>query len=1185
MFRGAGIGLCARVGQSESVGPIPGRTSATDSKRSLAVTRVWLCALLSLTSAVFAGAAPFPLAFEANEGQWPADVRFVARGGSGLVVLDEDGATFVRESGSLHMSFARAESRRRIQGLEPLAHTRSYFVGNDPSAWRRGVRAYGEVVYREIYPGVDAVFHSGEAGELEYDFIVRPGSNPRRIRLRFDGAASVKTDRRGELVVRAGSQTIRMKAPAIYQMTGERRTTIRGRYRILGNGAVGFVVGDYDRSRQLVIDPVVLGYSTFLGGTNDDPAFGIAVDADRNSYVVGTTLSANFPTRGGIRGTLAGGRDGFVVKLNPAGDQILFSTFFGGSGDESARVIALDSRGDIYLAGSTASADFPVTEGAPQRSYGGGASDGFAAKLKSDGSRLLFSTYLGGEAADPVNGLAIDPMRDIHIGGSTLSVGFPTTPGALQAARRGPRDAFVAKIRVEPPSLLYSTYLGGSDEDFGLNLAVDAAGAAYLTGRTLSTDYPTTPGAFQTGFAGAGTGSQRDGDGFVTRIDPTGSSLTYSTYLGGLSGEIATAIAVDPAGAASITGLTYSRNFPTTAGSFQPQHAGGDADNFVARLAPDGARLVFSTFLGGSDSEQANAIAVDPLGNVHVSGTTSAADFPTTSDALSRTRKGTNDAFVAILSRDGSRLLYSTFLGGTAPSGGPQDNMWALAVDSAGNTYVGGQTRSADFPVTAGAAQPTYGGMDDAYVTKFTVQRESPRGELRVVPVVGSTPGSLGSFFKTSFQLHNPRTATIGGRFIFHPQGRSGSGGDPLFDYFLGPGETIAVSDLLPAMGQSGLGSIDLLTAPGEAPESAIRIFNDAGEAGTTGMSEEPIRPGEALQAGTTGVLIAPISAERARFNIGIRTLGDGASLTITVRRSNGTVSHTLTRTYPADFFEQRTAADFLGIPPGPNDSIALRIDSGSAVLYGATTDNITQDPSLQLARAVGSAVVETRPFLLVVGSTPGALGSFFKTAVQLHNPGSAPISGRLVYHAQGASGSDADPSLAYSLQPGETLSYDDLLPAMTRSGLGNVDLISSSGPPPLAVARIYNDAGERGTTGMTEDPVSSANVLGRGDEGILLTPPDPSKARFNIGIRTLGEGATIRMTIRTAFGNVVKTVTKSFDPNFFTQMAASALLETEPQGNESVTLRFEAGSAIVYGATVDNITQDPTLKVVRRLE
>jgi hypothetical protein len=1138
----------------------------------------------------FAAEGRLPLAFEANEGQWRPDVRFLARGRSGLVVLNEDGVVFASTSQSgesLRMSFAGARSRPRIQGIEPLPQTSNYFVGDDASAWRGGVRTYRRVLYNEVYPGIDAVFHSGERGELEYDFIVRPGSQPRTIRLHFEGAASVKTDRRGELVVRTAGHAIRMKAPAIHQTTGQTRTSITGRYRILKNGDVGFVVGDYDRSKDLVIDPVVLGYSTFLGGTDSESATGIAVDADRNTYIVGSTASANFPIKGGIRSTLAGGRDVFVTKLNPAGDQIVFSTFLGGSSDESPRpLIALDSRGDIYLAGHTASTDFPVTEEAPQRQFAGGASDAFAVKLSSDGSRLLFSTYHGGEAADPVNGLAIDPMRDIYLGGTTFSERFPTTPGAPQTNRRGPRDAYVAKLRVEPSSLLYSTYLGGADEDFGLALAVDTAGAAYLTGKTLSTDYPTTPGALQVTFGGAGTGQQRDGDGFVTKIDPAGSSLVYSTYLGGLSGEIPISIAVDSAGAAYITGLTYSRNFPITAESFQPQHGGGDADNFVTKLAPQGDRLVFSTFLGGNNSEQANAIAVDPLGNVHVSGTTSATDFPTTSDALSRTRSGANDAFVSILSPDGSALLYSTFLGGTAPSGGPQDNNWTIAIDGAGNTYTGGQTRSLDFPVTAGAVQTTYSGLDDAYITKFTTQRDRPDGELRVVPVAGSTPGDLGSFLKTSVQLHNPRNATIGGRFIFHPQGRSGSDGDPYFDYLLGPGETIAISDLLSAMSQSGLGSVDLHTAPGEAPVSIIRIFNDAGEAGTTGMSEEQIRVDEVLQAGMTGVLLAPASTARATFDIGIRTLGDGASLTITVRRSNGTVSRTVTKSYPAGFFEQRTAADFLGMAPGPNDSIALRIDSGSAVIYGSTTDSVTQDPSLQLARVVDAVDGETRPFLLVVGSTPGRHGSFFKTSVQLHNPGSAPLSGWLIYHEHGISGSDSDPSLAYSLQPGETVSYDDLLPAMNRSGLGNIDLISTSGPPPLTVARIYNDTGERGTSGMTEDQLSLVNAAWlEGHEGVLLAPPDPAKARFNIGIRTLGDGATITMSVRTSFGNVVKTVTKSFDPVFFTQLSAEALLETKLLGNESVRVKIEAGGAIVYGTTTDNITHDPMLQLVRRLE
>jgi hypothetical protein len=309
-----------------------------------------------------------------------------------------------------------------------------------------------------------------------------------------------------------------------------------------------------------------------------------------------------------------------------------------------------------------------------------------------------------------------------------------------------------------------------------------------------------------------------------------------------------------------------------------------------------------------------------------------------------------------------------------------------------------------------------------------------------------------------------------------------------------------------------------------------------------------------------------------------------GSTLSITVRRSDGSVKHTTTKSYPADFFEQRSAADFLGTSLEADDTIALNIAAGSAAIYGSTTDNITQDPSLQLARGVDSVSGETR-IIPVVGSTPGALGSFFKTAIQLHNPGEAAISGRLVYHPQGVSGSAADPALTYSLQPGETISYDDLLPAMSLSGLGSADITSTEGPLPASVVRIFNDAGELGTTGMTEGQVALADVLAPGDRGVMLAPPDPSAARFNIGIRTLSEGTTITATLRNSFGNTVKSVTRSFPPVFFTQMPASALVETELQGSDTILLHIESGSAIVYGATTDNISQDPTLKIVRRLE
>ncbi len=1150
-------------------------------------TAALLILLIASATVPLHGEAQLPLAFEANEGQWNDEIRFLARGRAGMVSLEERGAVLMPagpDIETIRMDIVGGSREPLIEGIDPLAHRTNYFIGGDPAEWRNNVPSYRRVLYRDVYSGIDAVFHSGPSGELEYDFIVHPGSDPRAIRLRFGGAEGVEIDE-GELVIRTAGDPIRMMRPVAWQTSDGNRDEVAVRYRMIGESIVGFVVGEYDRSRELVIDPVVLGYSTFLGGTNDEAAFGIAVDVDRNTYIVGTTQSPDFPSRGGVQSSITGGRDVFVAKLNPAGDQILFSTFLGGSGDEAVRaVVAIDSRGDVYVTGSTSSVDFPVTEGAPQQVFGGGASDAFVTKLSSDGSRLLFSTYLGGEAQDNALAVAVDPLRNVYVAGRTRSGAFPVTDGALQTSRRGPRDSFVAKLQSDPPSLVFATYLGGSDEEGLLGLAVDAAGNSYITGHTLSTDYPITEGAFQTSFAGAGTGGQRLGDVFVSKIDPNGSALVYSTFFGGLSGEFAFAVAVDSIGAAYLTGLTYSTNFPTTVGSFQPEHGGGDADTFVTKLAPEGDRMVFSTFFGGDDSEQANALAVDRLGNIHVTGNTSSADFPTTADAVSRTRTGRDDVFVSIFARDGSELLYSTFLGGSAPATGPQDGLWGIAVDNAGNTYVAGQARSVDFPVTPGAAQTTHRGLGDATVTKFAVQREEPGGERRVIPVVGSTPGALGSFFRTSFQLHNPHAETISGRFVFHPQGHSGSDADPLFDYFLAPGETIAISDLLPAMSQSGLGSVDLLTPDGEMPESVVRIFNDAGEAGTTGMSQEPVGEAEALHAGVTGVLIAPASTARSRFNIGIRTLRDGASLAITVRGSDGTVTHTTTKMWPPDFFEQRSATDLLGTTLEADDTIALRVDAGSAVVYGSTTDNITQDPSLQLARAIDSVSGEMR-ILPVIGSTPGALGSFFKTGVQLHNPGTTAIRGRIVYHVQGVSGSMADPSLTYVLEPGQTVSWDDLLPAISLSGLGSADIISEEGPLPLSVVRIFNDAGERGTTGMTEDQVALGDALAAGDKGILIAPPDPAKARFNIGIRTLSEGATITATVRTSVGTAVKSVTKSFSPVFFTQTPASALVEMELQGSDTILLEVESGSAILYGATTDNISQDPMIKVVRRLQ
>lgn len=481
---------------------------------------------------------------------------------------------------------------------------------------------------------------------------------------------------------------------------------------------------------------------------------------------------------------------------------------------------------------------------------------------------------------------------------------------------------------------------------------------------------------------------------------------------------------------------------------------------------------------------------------------------------------------------------------------------------------------------TTNAARSTTITVED--LTSTISQGTTP--DVRQLPVVGSTPGSLGSFFKTAVQIHNRTTTTMQGRFVFHPQGTSGTDADPSLSYSLPSGATQHYPDLLPALSQAGLGSVDVVSTAGGFPVAVTRIFNDAGAAGTTGMTEDLLRKEEPLTQGTTGVLIAPPDPAAARFNVGVRTLANGTTMTVTLRGSDGSVKKTLAKTYGPTFFEQVSSAAFLGTTLAGSDTIALRIDSGDAIVYGSTTDNKTQDPSLQIARSVAASgsTGETR-ILTVIGSAPGSLGSFFKTAVQIHNPQTSVISGRFVFHPQGLAGSSSDPSMNYSLAPGQTLAFNDLLPSMGQSGLGSVDVVSTAGPLPITVARIYNDAGENGTTGMSQELIPMESVLRRGESAILLAPPDLNAARYNIGIRTLDGGASMNINVKDSSGKVVKTLTKTFAPMFFQQVSAASFIEGDLPASGSLFIFISSGSAILYGATTDNKTQDPSVQFANR--
>jgi hypothetical protein len=667
-----------------------------------------------------------PLHFEANQGQMHQDVRFLARGpgyslyltsGEAVLVLTRSGpeaspgAQLQGESIALRMSLVGAARKPLVSGLEQLPGKANYFIGKDPAKWRSNVPTYAKVHYRDVYPGIDLVYY-GNQRQLEYDFVVAPGADPKKIVLGFKGAEKLEIDAQGDLVLHTGGGAIRQHKPVIYQEVDGVRQEIAGSYVRKGANRIGFKVAAYDRSRPLVIDPVVLSYSTYLGGSYDDPGFGIAVDADGNAYVTGWTYSTDFPTTPeAFQPTFDRYEDAFVTKLNPTGSALVYSTYLGGSGSDRGFGIAVDAAGNAYVTGGTNSDNFPTTAGAFQTTNGWGGA--FVTKLDPTGSALVYSTFLGSALG---SGIAVDAAGNAYVAGRTSSVNFPTTPGAFQPISRGGVDVFVTKLNPTGSALVYSTYLGGSSSDSMNGIAVDAGGSAYVTGSTNSTDFPTTPGAYQTAFGGYS-------DAFVTKLNADGSGLIYSTYLGGSSSDAGTDIAVDAAGNAHVTGPTYSTNFPTTAGAFQASLAEGTCsgysgsfpcpDAFVTKLNPAGSGLIYSTYLGGSSADGGSGIAVDNSGNAYVTGNTNSANFPTTQDAFQTTFGGgadpygtpSGDVFVTKLNPAGSGLVYSTYLGGSDP-----DVSSAITMDAAGNIYVMGATDSTDFPITSGAFQPVFAG-------------------------------------------------------------------------------------------------------------------------------------------------------------------------------------------------------------------------------------------------------------------------------------------------------------------------------------------------------------------------------------------------------------------------------------------------------------------------------------------
>ncbi|HCF30096.1 MAG TPA: hypothetical protein DEV81_23495, partial [Cyanobacteria bacterium UBA11049] len=579
--------------------------------------------------------------------------------------------------------------------------------------------------YQGVYPGIDLVYY-GNQGRLEYDFNVAPGAKPENIKFRVAGAERLSVDKQGNLLLHTKNGVLRQHQPKIYQEINGEKKVIAGSYVLLGKEEVGFKVAAYDRTQPLTIDPV-LSYSTYLGGSNGEDSRGIAVDVQGNVYVTGNTGSSDFPTKNALDNTLTGDGDIFVTKLNSnaSGEaSLVYSTYLGGSSGQGdvGFGIAVDVQGNAYLTGITYTTDFPTTENALSRSLGG-FSDAFVTKLSASGDRLLYSTYLGGStasssessSADFGRGIAVDGRGNIYVTGEAYSGDFPTTRNAFNRTFGGSlNDIFVTKLNPNASgqaSLLYSTYLGGNGFESGFAIAVDFLGNAYVTGLTYSSNFP-LKNAFDTTFVGA----VNDSEAFVTKLNPNASgeaSLLYSSYLGGSSAEFGTAIAVDVRGNAYVTGGTGSIDFPIK-NAFDGTFEAGDA--FVTKVNPAASgetALVYSTYLGGSNGDGGNAIAVDFQGNAYVTGGTDSINFPI-KNAFNSNLSGLSDAFITKLNAAGNSIVYSSYLGGNN-----FDSASGIAVDLRGNAYVTGSTYSSDFP-TKNAFDSSFSGSTDAFVTKIS---------------------------------------------------------------------------------------------------------------------------------------------------------------------------------------------------------------------------------------------------------------------------------------------------------------------------------------------------------------------------------------------------------------------------------------------------------------------------------
>lgn len=652
-----------------------------------------------------------PLYFIPNKGQIDETARYYAKTPRYTLGITKQGLVFDRikelgDQGSAkgglverdvsRLIFINANNNTEILPLEMTQHHVNYFIGNDPSRWQKSISTSKAVLYKDIYKNIDLKVYGNES-QVEYDWIVKPGGNPADIRFEYKSIQATNIDREGNLIIDTPFGKMMHQRPHSFQMLQGEKVKVSSGFRQIEKNSYGFSIGKYDKNFELILDPVVsLLYSSYMGGSDTELYTRMFLDKWGQVHLIGYTYSIDYPTKNAYQGSKNYGLDAIVTKLNAAGSDLIFSTYFGGNSYEYFFGITAADNGDVYIAGDTFSDDMPAFNSPI------GWKDVFLARFDANGN-YLGGRYLGGTDEDRNSFITLDNSNHLWVTGFTYSTDFPTK-NPYQSMNMGDASAYACKLSPDLKDIEYSTYLGGSSEEVADRIAVDKAGYFFVVGRTGSSDFP-LKNAWQNHYGGG------ERDVFLTKFKPNGSQLVFSTFLGGTGDDMSFGLAIGNSGDIYVGGFTTSTDFPTKNPYQATNH--GDYDIFISRFNSDGSKLLYSSYLGGSREDWHGVLALDNDGYISLAGSTHSSDFPTKSPLIGE-YQGNRDGFFSILTPDGKYLVYSSYWGGSE-----WERCLNIDRDSAGNIYLAGETESYDFPVL-NAYQPSNGGYADFFVSKFS---------------------------------------------------------------------------------------------------------------------------------------------------------------------------------------------------------------------------------------------------------------------------------------------------------------------------------------------------------------------------------------------------------------------------------------------------------------------------------